>query len=36
MPSGKTVVAETYPAGRHMQFGYVELVYHWDFNRTAH
>lgn len=26
---GKTVVAESYPTGPNMQFGYVEFVYHW-------
>lgn len=29
---GKTVVAETYPSNRNMQFGYVEFVYHWTLN----
>jgi Alginate export len=30
---GKTVVAAIYPAGRNMQYGYVEVVYHWSFGR---
>lgn len=27
---GKTVVAAIYPAGRNMQYGYVEFDYHWS------
>lgn len=27
---GKKVVAEIYPAGRNMQYGYVEFDYHWS------
>lgn len=30
---GKTVVAAIYPSGRNMQYGYVELVYHWSLDR---
>jgi hypothetical protein len=30
---GKTVVAAIYPSDRNMQYGYVELVYHWSRNQ---
>jgi hypothetical protein len=32
---GKTVVAAIYPSGRNMQYGYVELVYHWSLARKG-
>lgn len=32
---GKSVVAAIYPAGRNMQYGYVELVYHWGVKQGA-
>jgi hypothetical protein len=32
---GKTVVAAIYPSGRNMQYGYVELVYHWNLARKG-
>lgn len=32
---GKTVIAAIYPSDRNMQFGYVELVYHWSFDRKG-
>ena len=32
---GKTVVAAIYPANRNMQYGYVELVYHWSLGRKG-
>lgn len=32
---GKTVVAAIYPSNRNMQYGYVELVYHWSLDRKG-
>ena len=32
---GNTVVTQTYPSGRSTQFGYVELVYHWNSRRAG-
>jgi hypothetical protein len=32
---GKTAIASIYPAGRNAQFGYAELVYHWDLDQSA-
>ncbi len=30
---GKTVAAAIYPTGRNLQYGYVELVYHWSLDQ---
>lgn len=30
---GKSVVAAIYPSGRNMQYGYVEMVYHWGLDQ---
>jgi hypothetical protein len=32
---GKTVVAAIYPSDRNMQFGFVELVYHWGLDQRG-
>jgi hypothetical protein len=32
---GKTVAAAIYPSDRNMQYGYVELVYHWSLNQKG-
>lgn len=32
---GKTVVAQIYPTGKNMQYGYVECVYHWSLGHQA-
>ena len=32
---GKTVVAAIYPSDRNMQYGYVELVYHWGLDQKG-
>lgn len=32
---GKTVATATYPSGRNMQYGYIELVYHWSLGQKG-
>jgi len=32
---GKSVVASIYPAGHNMQYGFVELVYHWSLRQKG-
>lgn len=32
---GKTVVAAIYPTDKNMQYGYVEFIYHWNFDHRA-
>lgn len=32
---GKTAVAAIYPSGRNMQYGYVEVVYHWSLDQKG-